>query len=150
MFDRHGIYERFCESYDMDSPVALAKMLGIPHSSVSRWRACITPIPWKWLRRAVNDRELSWDWLLEGKGQKHHSSNVLSKSEDFDWYEINRRFLSLFPNKTQFEIAEELDVSQATVSRWDTVQEPVSWERLGNAVKERGVTWDWLIEGILP
>ena len=147
MFDRRGIYQRFADCHEAESPVQLAKIIGIDHASVFRWRKGEKPIPWKWLQRIVDSRGVSWDWLIEGKGPKELPGYVIGSKEDFDWEGINERFLGLFPNKTQIEIATELNVSQATVSKWERSEEHVPWGKLKDAINTYNVTLNWLIEG---
>lgn len=147
MFDRAGIYERFAMCYDAASPVQLAKTIGINHASAFRWRSGAKPVPWKRLKQLVNEQNISWDWLIEGREPKHFPEPSNRRAADFDWPGINRRFLDIFPDKTQQQIAEELGVGQVSASKWKHAEMHVPWEKLKYATETYGVRWEWLIEG---
>lgn len=68
----------------------------------------------------------------------------------FDFKEVNTRFFSCFPDMNQQELAKNLKVKQPTVSQWQTGLKPVSWNKLRFLVDSRGVSWDWLLDGIGP
>ncbi len=148
MFDRGGIYRRFLESHSTETPVQLAKKLGLSHSSVFRWRSGEMPIPWKWLRILVDEQDLCWDWLIEGKEPKHRRRAPRESGQPFDRHGINQRFLSLFPDLSNAKLGKEFGVRDTTIFKWRHGMEQVSWERLKYAVDTKGVTWEWLIEGL--
>ena len=146
MFDWKSIYERFAECHGASTPVQLAKKLNIHHSSVFQWRSGTKPIPWHRMRSIVIRNHISWDWLLEGTNSIKHRGDSLT--DDFDWVGISRRFLSLFPDKRQTAIANQLGVAQETVSKWCRGEKHVPWERLKEATVTFNIRWDWLIDGI--
>ena len=147
MLDRQGIYQRFNACYGTETPYELAKKLKLNHAIVYQWQKGERPIPWPKLKTLVNEQELSWDWLIEGREPKHCPRRKGKKSETFECQGINQRFLSLFPNMSQAEIGKELGINPGTVFKWRKDISQVPWERLKDAVDIKGAAWEWLIEG---
>ncbi len=147
MFDRDGIYRRFAECHSAKNSVQLAKKLGLYPTSVFRWRAKKTQIPWKWLKSLVDEQGLSWDWLIEGKEPKHSQRTAKELGQPFDRHGINQRFLSLYLDCSNAKLGKELGVRDTTVFKWRHDMEQVAWERLKHVVDTKGVTWEWLLEG---
>ena len=147
MLDKHAIYMRFIECYPTETPYELAQKFGIDHSLAYQWREGKAPVPWYRLKMLVNEQGISWDWLLEGKGPKHHLHETKAPRQKFNRSAINKRFLSLFPNLSQAKLAHELGVKQMSVYRWHHNLAQIPWERLKHAVDNKGVTWEWLLEG---
>ncbi len=145
MIDRLGIYQRFAKCYKSKSPYELAIKLGIKSPDVYQWKDGQRPIPWDKLKDLLDEQQLRWDWLIEGKGPKNYQRKS-EKSEPLDRHAINQRFLSLFPNMSHAKIGKELGVNPGTISKWRRDLE-VPWERLKYAVDNKGVTWEWLLEG---
>ncbi len=65
-FDRHGINKRFLSLFPGLSQGKLAKELGVKQMSVYRWCHDISQVPWERLKYAVDFKEVTWEWLLEG------------------------------------------------------------------------------------
>ncbi len=68
-------------------------------------------------------------------------------SKSFDSKEINKRFFTLFGEKSRAEIAALLRVSQPSLSEWAKGKKQVPWDKLALIKELSGVTWDWLLEG---
>ena len=147
MFDRQGIYRRFNESYETETPYELAMKLGINHAIVYQWQKGERPIPWPRLKTLVTEQRLSWDWLIKGVGPKYCHCQKNKRSESFEHHAINERFLSLFPKMSHAEIGKEIGVNPGTISKWRRGISQIPWERLKDAVDKKGVTWHWLLEG---
>lgn len=147
MFDNQKIYQRFAECHSLETPVQLAKKLGLRHASVFRWRSGVKPIPWKWLKSLVDEQGLCWDWLLEGKEPKYCPRTKKAPGSPFDRHAINQRFLSLYPDVSQVKLGKILGINEKMVFKWRHDIAQVSWERLKDAVDTKDVAWEWLIEG---
>lgn len=61
--------------------------------------------------------------------------------------DLIERIFSLFPDLTQQEIGDLLDVSRDTVSLWRCRKSSPTLKQLKKIVSVSGVSWDWLIEG---
>lgn len=146
MFDRKGIYKRFASCYEAETPLELAKTLTVKHPTVYQWRSGVRLVPWKRMKSLIDDQNICWDWLLEGKEPKHRGEQ--KKSSPLSRKGINGRFLKLFQSMTQIQLAELFSVSQPVVACWYNNTLQVSWEKLKAAVDDKGMTWDWLLEGI--
>lgn len=147
MFDRQGIFVRFAEWYAAGTIAELARMVGVHHSTVFQWRSGKNPIPWIRLKIVADEYDVTWDWLIEGVEPKHRKHRKNGIQQPLDRHAINQRFISLFPGMSQAKIAEELGINQTTVFKWENDKSQVPWERLKFAVDNKGVTWDWLLEG---
>lgn len=145
MFNKPAIYERFASCYSEDKPARLARIFGVKPSTVYRWESGEKMVPRARLKKLVDDQKLSWDWLLEGKPPKHHSSKKQPKP--FDRHEINPRFLGLFPDMSQETLGGLFSVHQTVVSKWHLGKASIPWETLKYTVDNKGVTWEWLLEG---
>lgn len=147
MFDRQGIFARFADCYAAETIAALARMVGVHHSTVFQWRSGKNPIPWIRLKTIVDEYGITWDWLIEGIEPKHRRRRRNEIQRPLESHAINQRFLSLFPNMSQAEIADELSINQTTVFKWANDISQVPWERLKYAVDNKDVAWEWLLEG---
>ena len=147
MFDRAGIYERFAACHGAVRSAQLAKIHNVSRQTANSWKQGKNPIPWEYLKKLVDEQGLSWDWLIEGKGAKFSQRQGGKESASFVPHDINQRFLSLFPNMSQAQIGKEIGVNPGTVFKWRREISQVPWERLKYAVDNKGVTWEWLIEG---
>lgn len=147
MFDRQAIYARFAGCYGAESAVQLAGILGVNRKTVYQWESGARQVPWKRMKRVVDEQGLRWDWLLEGKEPKNRPNHEATSYRPLNRREINLRYLSLFPPLPQGELAKLIGVSQAMVSYWVTAKLQVPWEKLKAAVHDKGVTWDWLLRG---
>lgn len=147
MFDRRGIYLRFSSCYPELKLVDLARLLGVTPQILDHWKTTRRPIPWRTLKKLVDEQDLSWDWLLEGKEPKHRQRGKRSTGKTFDRKGINDRFLSLYLNYSQERLGKELGINGTTVFKWRHYMSQVPWNRLKHAVDTKGVTWEWLIEG---
>jgi transcriptional regulator with XRE-family HTH domain len=70
------------------------------------------------------------------------------------WQEIIVRIYELYGVKTQISLAKCLGVTRSLVSRWH-LEDPdarriPTWETMAKVVQDKGVTWDWLLEGREP
>jgi hypothetical protein len=98
-------------------------------------------------KKLVDEHDLSWDWLIEEREPKSRKRRKNEVCAPLDRHDINQRFLSLFPGKSQAKVAEELGIKQTTVFKWHRDMSQVPWERLKYAVDNKRVTWEWLLEG---
>ena len=146
MFDRVGIYERFADCYSA-TYAELAVILGIARQTTHNWLVGRYPIPWIRLKTAIDEKGISWDWLINGKEPKYRQHRKNETPRPMERHAINQRFLSLFPDMSQAKIAKELGVNQTTVFKWRHDMSQIPWEHLKYAVDNRNVTWEWLIEG---
>ncbi len=153
MLDKHNIASRFFECHIHMSFKNIAKKYGVFPTAVSAWRKGESP-PWRTLKNLCDSQGVSWDWLLDGVGEKFHPAKkpkkLRYKKPDFPTFRMNQRFLKLFTGMKYCEIAAELGVSSGTISEWKLNRRPVSWKRLEYAVEKFNVRWDWLIDGIEP
>lgn len=147
MFDRKGIYKRVMAQYSVVRPVELARRLGIKPQVVLQWKDGIRQVPWLRLKALVDEHDLSWDWLLEGREPEHWHHAKKTTGKTFDRKGINDRFLSLYPDCSQNKLGKVLRVNGTTIFKWRNYLSQVPWKRLKHAVDTKGVTWDWLIEG---
>ena len=71
-----------------------------------------------------------------------------------NWLEILSRIYELYGVKTQTSLAECLGITRSLISRWRMKDEnkrlTPTWETMTKIVKDKGVTWDWLLEGREP
>ena len=152
MLDKMAMSKRFFSSYEDKSRRDVALIFGVRKGTVTTWANKGT-VPWSKLKYLCESQAVSWDWLIEGrkpKGSEKEPVLPSSTSPEFDREGINERFLSLFPKRSQTEIAKALRVAPATVHEWMTNQKPVGWLRLDNAVHMFGIRWDWLVDGYEP
>lgn len=130
----------------------MARLFGIRQSAVTEWANKGT-VPWNKRKYLSDSQAVSWDWMLEGFGEKESTKEAetpRSTKPRFAKAGINRRFLSLFPGMKQIEIAALLEVTSSTVSEWKKNKSKVPWEKLEHAAAGFGVRWDWLIDGLEP
>lgn len=152
MLDKKAIGERFFSCYPGLSRAEVGKIYGDSREFVTHWATKGT-LPWSRLKYLSDSMAISWDWLLEGIEPKNSDKQAKvprSKKPKFPRAAINRRFLELFGDLNQTEIANTLGVSSTTVSDWKHNKRRVGWERLEDAVTTFGVRWDWLLDGIEP
>lgn len=148
MLDRREINVRFFECFPTETPYALAKKFGVHPSVAYRWRDGEIPVPWHCLKRVVDEQPIRWDWLIDGTEPKQRTRCKDEVFEPMNRHAINQRFLSLFPKMSQARIGQELGgINPGTVYKWRKDIAQVPWERLKYAVENKGVTWEWLIEG---
>ncbi len=153
MLDKSLITSRFFSCHEGLSRTDIGKIYGVKRVTVVGW-AKRNKLSWSKLKYFVDSQAISWDWILEGVGEKTHPAkkpiNRRSKSPKFKTDEINSRFLSLFDGLKQTEIAAKLGVTSAAVSEWKYNLDKVPWEKLAYAVDKFSVRWDWLIDGSEP
>ncbi len=150
MIDTMGINRRFFACYNDKSRKDLEILFSVTHSTVSQWVLHTRQVPWAKLRYLVDEKHISWDWLIDGRGPKIRSDKRKSSTTHFNRKEISCRFLSLFANMSQSAIAKEIGVTQGAVSAWKLDRKPVPWEKLQYATQHKNVTWEWLLEGREP
>lgn len=63
------------------------------------------------------------------------------------YVDLIERIFSLFPDLTQQEIGDMLDISRDTVSLWYRRKSNPTFKQLKKIVSVSGVNWDWLIDG---
>lgn len=152
MLDHMAISARFLSCYLEMSKSDIARFFDVCRNTVTEWETRGT-VPWSRLKYLSDSMAISWDWLLEGREPTNSdkpAKTPRSKKPKFPRAAINRRFLALFGDMNQTEIASTLGVSSPTVSDWKHNKRQVGWERLEDAVDTFGVTWDWLIDGVGP
>lgn len=149
MLKNEDIYKRFAECYSAGNSGELARILGITHQTINQWKSGKKQVPWLRMRTLVRQKLISWDWLLEGKGEMLQQFHTVKPfDDDFHIEGINTRFLSLFTESSQVMLAQRLEVSQVTISKWVHSIQQVPWEKLRYAVDTFHVSWNWLIDGI--
>ena len=72
MFDWLAIYSRFAEGYDEKRPARLARLVGVTKKSEHDWKKGKSHVPWRRMKTLVDEKGLSWDWLLEGTEPKFY------------------------------------------------------------------------------
>lgn len=147
MFDWSGIYVRFFEAYEVKRSSELARLLGVTKQTAHSWKVGKSNVPWRRMKKLIDEKGINWDWLIEGHSPKCRSKQKFDEHNELNWNEINNRFLELFLDKRQHVIAGELDVSQETVSKWHRKEMNVPWEKLKYATDRFKISWNWLIEG---
>lgn len=147
MLDKTEVYERFALCHSAIRSAQLAKIFGVSRSTANRWKSGINPIPLKNLKVVVDKQGVTWDWLMDGKEPQYRQDQKDKRCKPLNRHAINKRFLSLFPGMSQAKIAEELGVRQTSVYRWRNDMAQVARECLKYAVDNKGVTWEWLLEG---
>ncbi|MCC8165121.1 MAG: helix-turn-helix domain-containing protein [Planctomycetes bacterium] len=65
-FDRPGITVRFFSLYPECSQKKIGDLLGVSQMTVYRWYHNISPVPWEKLKIAVDEFNVTWEWLLKG------------------------------------------------------------------------------------
>jgi transcriptional regulator with XRE-family HTH domain len=65
------IAERYFSLYGNFSQKVLAESIGVSQPAINNWRKGRKKVPWDKLIRAVRDHNVTWDWLLEGRGPKY-------------------------------------------------------------------------------
>ncbi len=66
-FDWEKINQRFFALFPNMSQTELAKFLGVTQGAVCSWSMNRRHIPWGRLRWAVAQKNVTWEWLLEGR-----------------------------------------------------------------------------------
>ena len=71
-----------------------------------------------------------------------------------NWNEVTERIFEVYDRPAKCRLAETLGVNKSIVSQWTASNEKL-WRRptldvLMKVVFEKGVTWDWLLEGREP
>ncbi|MCD8139726.1 MAG: helix-turn-helix domain-containing protein [Planctomycetaceae bacterium] len=148
MFDNIGIYNRYESCYGVGSSGELAHILGIARQTTNDWKNGKSKVPWWRLKELVDIQRISWDWLLTGVGNKHHSGESKAKTTPFDTKGINNRFLDLYPKSpSQVELARQFKVSQVTIHKWRHAQVQIPWKKLAKGVEDFDTSWEWILEG---
>lgn len=151
MLDRVDISRRFFRHYSAESLSSLGRKFGVSKPTVAQWAA--KGVPWDKLKYFSDSQAVSWDWIIDGR-EPQASAKVAkvprSKNPRFAIAKINRRFLSLYPDMTQTEIAAILKAAVSTVNDWKRNKSTVPWHRLADAVDVFELRWDWLIDGVGP
>ena len=151
MLDRINISRRFFQYYRPESLRSLGRMFGVRKSTAAQW--AIKGVPWDKLKYFSDSLAISWDWIIEGREPQASAKEARvpkSKNPRFAIAKINRRFLSLYPDMTQTEIAAALKAAVSTVNDWKRNRSAVPWHRLADAADTFGLRWDWLIDGLEP
>lgn len=152
MLERMAISKRFFQCYIGESRSSLGQKFDVRAPTVTQW-ATKGLVPWSKLKYLSDSQAVSWDWLIDGREPRASTKAAKtprSKSPRFAKAKINQRFLSLYPDMTQTEIAIVLETAVGTVNDWKRTKSPVPWHRLAEAVDTFGLRWDWLIDGLKP
>ena len=71
-----------------------------------------------------------------------------------NWDEIIRRIFELYDSPRKNKLAATLHLDKSMISKWTTddpeTKRHPTWDTLKKIVDEKGVTWDWLLEGREP
>lgn len=65
-FDSHAINQRFLSLFPDLSNAKLGKRFGVSPMTVFRWHHDMCQVPWDKLKYAVDNMNVTWEWLLEG------------------------------------------------------------------------------------
>lgn len=66
--DRHAINQRFLSLFPGMSQAQIGEILGgINPGTVYKWRHDIAQVPWDRLKYAVENMDVTWEWLIEGR-----------------------------------------------------------------------------------
>ncbi len=65
--DRHAINQRFLSLFPNMSHAKIGKELGVNPGTISKWRRDLAQVPWERLKYAVDNKDVTWEWLLEGR-----------------------------------------------------------------------------------
>ena len=88
MLNWNEIISRIFEIYDCPVKYRLAEMLGVNKSVVSQWTTTNQKLwrkpTWEVLVKVVNDKGVTWDWLLEGREPKFREPTISSGSDEDD------------------------------------------------------------------
>ena len=68
MFDKVAINQRFLSFFHGKNQNEIMEILGVSQSAVSSWQVFRKQVPWKKLKWLVDTENVSWDWLIEGRG----------------------------------------------------------------------------------
>ena len=74
MLNWQEIILRIYDLYEVKTQKSLAECLGVTRGLVSRWhmkdesKRCIPT--WETMAKIVTEKQVSWDWLLEGRGPR--------------------------------------------------------------------------------
>ena len=71
MLNWDEIADRFFSLYSGKKQSEIMELFQAKQVSVSRWKNHIEKVPMRVLEQAVDAENLTWDWLLTGRGQKH-------------------------------------------------------------------------------
>ena len=75
MLNWNEIVERIFEAYDSPPKSKLADMLQLDRSIISKWTTDDTEVKrhptWGMLQKIVDEKGVTWDWLLEGREPKY-------------------------------------------------------------------------------
>lgn len=75
LFNWKEITDRIFEAYDNPKPIELGRMLGIDRATVSKWtsedKKTRRHPALEHLGKVVAEKNVTWDWLLEGRGPKY-------------------------------------------------------------------------------
>lgn len=77
MLNWNEIVIRVFEVYENPKPIELGRLLGIDRATVSKWTSRDSKT-WRrpaleHLERVVADKNVTWDWLLEGREPKYRT-----------------------------------------------------------------------------
>ncbi|MCC8166044.1 MAG: hypothetical protein LIQ31_07815 [Planctomycetes bacterium] len=150
MIDKMAVGERFFSCYPKMSWSEAARFFQATESYVVTWKTK-GQVPWKMLKKLSDSQGISWDWLLDGFGDKYSGKTPAQNfNPKFPTKKVNNRFLSLFAGLGQSEIAQQLGLTVCVVSNWVCYRYRVPWRWLEYAVDTFGVNWNWLLDGLAP
>ncbi len=70
------------------------------------------------------------------------------------WNEVITRIFEVYDHPVKYRLAERLGINKSVISQWTTSNHKLwrkpTWDVLIKVVEDRGVTWDWLLEGREP
>jgi hypothetical protein len=62
-----AINQRFLSLFPKMTHIQIGREIGVNPGTVSKWRRDISQVPWERLKDAVDTRDVTWEWLLEGR-----------------------------------------------------------------------------------
>ena len=153
MFNTKEINTRFLSCFPGKKRYELATLFGVSRSFVSQWVIGAKQVPWDTLKQLVDAEQISWNWLLEGIEPKFRPVGLAPFESGLGSFEtpgINGRFLDLFLDMNQKELAAHLGVTQPLISSWKRLEAQVPWDTLKQVVDSKRISWEWLLEGLPP
>ncbi|MCC8108441.1 MAG: helix-turn-helix domain-containing protein [Planctomycetes bacterium] len=160
-FPKESINSRFFSLYDGLSHKDIAEKLGISVSRIYSWHKGEELVPWRWLKHAVDSFGVKWDWLIDDIPPKHRNTaddnvknnlfqfSIYPNTREFDKEAIGGRFFSCYPGVSKRAVAHLLQSSQSYVVQWHT-QGFLPWSKMKYLSDSQAISWDWLLEGIMP
>jgi len=74
MLNCEEIVKRLFLLYGVSTQTALSEKIGVKQTLISRWiKDPVRRPSWDTMEKVVADKNVTWDWLLEGRGPQYRS-----------------------------------------------------------------------------